>query len=274
MKANPRTLILAGTLACSASAHASFALLDDFESHVLGAALDADAGWSSQAGVNPAVGGSIITDGGSQAAWILGGSNNGGYYTGLGAQTIADGTSGTIFFRFRSETSTVVPPGEWLQIAAFVTDWQPDSNVWWTHDEAGFYSRWTVGDGTAMVPHWDDLGGAGVTDIAGSTWYNAWIVADNASNTFDLHLSQGTDGAIGDPTSVTAGTNIPFRTAAGDLDFLYFADPDGNAATGIVLDDIYVDNTGLNLANPIPEPGAAVLSALACLGLFARRRPA
>jgi hypothetical protein len=71
---------------------------------------------------------------------------------------------------------------------------------------------------------------------------------------------------------VTAGTNVPFRNAAGDLDFLYFADTDGNATTGIVLDDIYVDATSANLANPIPEPEAVVLGFGALLAGWARRR--
>jgi fibronectin-binding autotransporter adhesin len=249
----PRAVSLAASLALTGlvPAHAQFVLLEDFEGHSLGAALDADAGWTSQAGANPATGGTIIEDGGSQAAWILGGSNNGGYYTGLGAQTISEGTTGTVFFRFRSENSIAVPAGDWLQVAAFVTDWQPDSNVWWTHDEAGFYSRWnTVADGTGIIPHWDDLGGAGTTDIFGSTWYNVWIVADNTAKTYGLYLSQGTDGATGGASSVTAGTNIPFRNSTGDLDFLYFADTDGNATTGVVIDDIHVDPTSANLAHP------------------------
>ncbi|MBN8456934.1 MAG: autotransporter-associated beta strand repeat-containing protein [Verrucomicrobia bacterium] len=224
------------------SLRAQFVLVDNFETHTLGAALTADADWKSQAGNNPATGGTIVNDGGSKAARILGGSNNGGYYTGLGTQTIADNTTGTAFFRFRSD------PAAWLQIAAYLTDWQPNNATWYNHDEAGFYSRWNQGDGTSVRPQWNK---GTVTNVAGGTWYNVWIVANNTTNTFDLHMSQGTDGAVGGVTSFTVGTGITFRTSAGDLDHLMFMDTDGNSTTGIVLDDIYVDKTGANLANPV-----------------------
>lgn len=224
------------------SVRAQFVLVDNFESHTLGAALNADADWKSQAGNNPATGGTIVNDGESQAARILGGSNNGGYHTGLGTQTIADNTTGTAFFRFRSD------PAAWLQIAAYLTDWQPNNATWYNHDEAGFYSRWNQGDGTSVRPQYNK---GTVANIAGGTWYNVWIVANNTANTFDLHMSQGADGAVGGATSFTVGTGITFRTSAGDLDNLMFMDTDGNSTTGIVLDDIYVDKTGANLANPI-----------------------
>lgn len=97
-------------------------------------------------------------------------------------------------------------------------------------------------------------------------------MADNTANTYDLHLSQGTDGATGGASSITAATNVAFRTAAGDLDYMFFADPDGNPATGIVLDDLYVDTSGENLVNPIPEPSAAALLGLGGLALLRRRR--
>ena len=246
---------------------AAFTLVEDFEGHTLGAALDADADWTSQAGASAATGGTIVDDGGSQAAQILGGSNNGNYYTGLGSQTIADNTTGTVFFRFRSD------PVEWLQTAIYLTDWQPNSALWYNHDEAGLYSRYNTagGDGTAFLPHYDT--GGTPQDIIGATWYNVWIVANNTANTFDLYLSQGIDGATGGATSVTVATNVAFRTAAGDLDYMFFADTDGNAATGIMLDDIYVDTTGENLTNAVPEPSsAALLLGLGGLALTLRRR--
>lgn len=146
MKINCHTLFLAGSLALAVPASAVFTLVDDFEGHTLGADLDADADWSAQAGANPTTGGTIISDGGSQAAQILGGSNNGSYYTGLGTQTISNNTTGTMFFRFRSD------PAAWLQTVAYLTDWQPDSNSWWNHDEAGFYGRWSTSpDGHSPV---------------------------------------------------------------------------------------------------------------------------
>ncbi len=235
-------LVIAGLGAIGTPlARAQFVLVDNFEAHTLGAALNADADWKSQAGNNPATGGTIVNDGGSQAARILGGSNNGGYYTSLATQTITDNSTGTAFFRFQSD------PAAWLQIAAYLTDWQPSDGNWYLHDEAGFFSRWNQGDGTSVKPQYNK---GTITNVAGGTWYNVWIVANNTANTFDLHMSQGTDGAVGDATSFTVGSGIPFRTSAGDLDHLMFIDTDGNSTTGIVLDDIYVDKTSVNLANP------------------------
>jgi len=261
-----KTLLTSALILGSAVAsQAAFTLVEDFESHTLGAALDADAAWTAQAGNNAASNGTIVNDGGSQAAQILGGSNNGSYYTGLGSQTIANNTTGTVFFRFRST------PAAWLQTAIYLTDWQPNSALWYNNDQAGLYGRWNISpDGTALLPH-HDTGGA-TQDIDGATWYNVWIVANNTANTYDLHLSQGSDDAIGDTTSFTAGTNIPFRSAADDLDYIFFADPDGNSTTGIVLDDIYVDTTGVNLTNAVPEPSSAALLGLGGIALILRRR--
>ncbi|MCU0780283.1 MAG: autotransporter-associated beta strand repeat-containing protein, partial [Akkermansiaceae bacterium] len=226
---------------------ADFTLVEDFESHTPGAALTAKGNWFAQAGINPATGGTIIFEG-SRCARILGGSNNGCYYLPLGANAIADDTTGTLFFRFRSE------PAQWLQIAAYLTSWQPTAQNWWDHDQAGFYSRWNIGDGTALRPRWSS--GDNTRDVVGGTWYNVWIVADNAANTYSLYLSQGTDPATGGASSITVATGIPFRYASDALGHLYFADPDGNSTTGILLDDIHVDTGGANLANPwtIPVP--------------------
>lgn len=228
-------------------AQADFTLVEDFESHTSGAALTAKGNWFAQGGINPATGGTIIFEG-SKCARILGGSNNGCYYLPLGANAIADDTTGTLFFRFRSQ------PAAWLQIAAYLTNWQPTSGDWWGHDQAGFYSRWNMGDGTALRPRWNS--GDNTRDVVGGSWYNVWIVADNAANTYALYLSQGTDPATGGASSITVATGIPFRYATDALDYLYFADTDGNATTGILLDDIHVDTGGTNLANPwtIPVP--------------------
>ena len=243
----------------AATSSGGWALVDDFESHAVGTEPSSANGWVAHDYAGALPNDYIVSSGGNQAVQLLG-SGNSGYNIPLGANTIADSTTGTIFFRTRSVSlPPTYTPGQYFQMGAAATDWDwTDGGNWWDHDEVGFYSYWnTVLDGTGVKPHHNE---GAAHDVDGATWYNAWLVANHTTDTYDFHISQGNDGAIGDPTSQTVATGMNFQnavTAAGDLDQFMFFGTDGNEGTGGRLDDIYVDNTGANLTNPLPAPPIA-----------------
>ena len=166
-----------------------FALIDNFESHTLGTEPSSANGWTERGVADD----TIVVAGGSKVVQLLG-SNNTGYNIALGDNTITNNTTGTIFFRTRSV------PEAWFQMGAAATDWDWSSGDWWSHDDVGFFSKWDVGDGTAMRPHFDS---GAIRDVLGATWYNVWFVADNSANTYDMYISQNFDTAEGGATSIT-----------------------------------------------------------------------
>ena len=130
----------------------------------------------------------------------------------------------------------------------------------------------------------DDIG-AGTFVV--NTWYNVWVVVNTSTDTFQVWTSQGDYGTVGTPQIHIADPN----GGGGDFDFVFrnsgttlSANPLTTLAFALgsttpaltaqlLVDDVYVDTGGQNLLNPVPEPSsAAVLGAVATLGLAARRR--
>jgi len=82
--------------------------------------------------------------------------------------------------------------------------------------------------------------------LARGQWYNVWIVANNATDTFDLYLSEA-EGPAGEATLPTpedlVESNIPFGVATTEpLTGMIFANPTGTGqADRIYIDEIYWD---------------------------------
>ena len=246
-----------GTLALAAtSANAAFVVIDDFESHTLGTAPTSANGWV-ESGTQAVTSGLIIADpddAGNQVAELT--ARNSGYDIALGGNSIADSTTGTVFFRVQTTTGS--------EFFAYATREDVPTTGWWDKDDAG-----AGNDGSITQPRYN--AGATVAQSDG-TWYNFWAVANNTADTFDLYRSTGTDGQ-GDASFITIDTGVAFGgSGTGALDHFFFAG-DGGLATAMI-DDIYVDNSGVNLANPtiIPEPSSAALLGLGGLALILRRR--
>ena len=98
--------------------------------------------------------------------------------------------------------------------------------------------------------------------LARGQWYNVWIVANNAVDTFDLYLSEA-EGPAGEATLPSpedlVESNIPFGVATTEpLTGMIFANPAGTGqAERIYIDEIYWDgDQGLGkptkARNPIP----------------------
>lgn len=101
------------------------------------------------------------------------------------------------------------------------------------------------------------------TDLSRSQWYNVWIVADNAADTFDLYISAAA-GPAGAPTRPAASdlvkSGIPFGVATtGPLNGMIFANPTGTGqATRIYVDEIWWDgDQGLSNPDSAKRPSPA-----------------
>ncbi len=97
--------------------------------------------------------------------------------------------------------------------------------------------------------------GTGANDVmamTAGTYYNVWVVVDNANKTFDLYGSSGTD----DGTLLRA-----------DIEFGRITDPTDLAAFGISnngtdpvhIDNLYVDFSGENVTNPLTTTWSGTL---------------
>jgi hypothetical protein len=215
----------------------AFRLIENFEQHVFGSDPSSTNGWVKRSITS----GLIVSNETGQAAQLLA-TGNAGYNKRLGANSIPDGQTGTLFFRMRSYAETN------LNFAAYLTDWNWASGNWWDHDNAGIFSRSDLGDGSAVRPQWD----AGpTTDIAVLTWYNVWVVANNSAKTFDLYISRNFSPATGGPSSMTVATGIPFQNSTTDLNYFMFLGTTITAGQGALIDDIYIAQ-GVNLQLPKP----------------------
>jgi hypothetical protein len=122
--------------------------------------------------------------------------------------------------------------------------------------------------------------GAGTFAI--DTWYNIWMIINNSTNTYELWIDQGIYGTPGSALTHIADPNgadfaFGFRNGGTNplITLLFAMGATTPALTGsLVVDDIYIDDSGANLNNPtVPEPGAAILLCFAsAAGLISRRR--
>ena len=97
------------------------------------------------------------------------------------------------------------------------------------------------------------------------TWYNIWVVVDNATNTQTFYRSTGTDAAA------LLGSDNPYgfrASSTGSIQTLQLIT--NHASDTVLMDDFYI-SSGVN-TTMIPEPatGGLLLGAVALLGLLRR----
>lgn len=228
----------------SGQAFANWTNLSDFDSLAVGP-LGTQGGWTSdsdalyQVVVDP-------SDAANQVVEISGGGGNA--YVGLGGG-IAEGATGTIFFRARNGnpgdlvfgSSDVAAPAAWGDYEGYMRLAAGGLDV---RDGGGFANGGTYN---------------------ADEWTNIWLVVDNAADTTTMYSSVGSDPA---GNAITGG----FRNTT--TDSLVTANiRAGNAQAGVLgyIDDVYMAS-GADLTNPVPEPNLAMLLVAAMmLGLFQRR---
>lgn len=170
--------------------------------------------------------------------------------------TIADGDIATYYWQVRTEDGT---PDVSYGLSDVATGGLGDFNNF----EVQVALTYSAGDGIRLGAR---NGGTFttnlVTGLAVNTWYDIWVVVNNAADTYDVYY-----GTSGDPNAL--GTKIAddfgFRNGAASNDIVTF----------LTLSNFHEDNNA-NLDNlyynSVPEPTVGLLGGLGLLGLLRRRR--
>ena len=258
--------ILAVLLVC-ATAQAELKLVANFDgltgapdgqacNGVLGGTIDTESegtGNSSLPAVNGSVTLSVIghSSGTLARAVGVGGINN----------PIAEGETGIGFFRFMMATGGTIRP----HMGLIAETGNNPVNSARTADPK------TIPAGFRLVENgagFDLVTLDGVTvlknGLARSQWYNVWIVADNAADTFDLYLSEA--AAPAGPATLPRAqdlilSGIPFTVPEpGALNAMIFANPisptGSGQATRIYVDEIWWDGDQ-GLSKPVKATDAS-----------------
>ena len=259
------TLGIAALLSVSA-AQASWMMMDNFEGLTLGN-IHGQNGWllRTDAPASDPTAGNVVVDPMVPSNKVLAVTTKNARIR--KAQTIANNTTATLFTRFRF-TGTKNFSFGMSDIAAAggdFNDYESQINMNNTANELKIRDA-----GTADV----------LTTLNPDTWYNLWMVIDNASDTTRVYLNTGMNGATsGNQLSNGGQTAFVFRNSGAAqpmLNLLVMTGSNPDHAGPLYLDDLYSDTGGQNLTNPVPEPGTFVLLLGGLLGLamFGWRRKA
>jgi hypothetical protein len=218
------------------TARAEFTLIENFEGLAPGA-LSGQNGWIAGAEST------IVSDpagGSNQVLEYVFGVQSGAYKA-LGASAIAEGATGTLFARFRFNTTANANFGfSDVAAPAVYNDFEAQIN---RQNGTAIKGR----DGTVFV----DLAPLGSPLLADNvdTWYKIWVVANNATDSSRVFIQSDADGdftiqiEVFSPDGVL---NFRFGTTTALITLML------RAQEGTVFwDDFYV-SPGTDLTNPIP----------------------
>jgi len=271
MKIRNSALITLGLVGLMTAAQAQFVLLDDFESYTTGSAIGGAANWTSTLEGGPDH--TVASETGNQYLSLSGANNTHSVFNN-GSTLLADGATGTFFFRMQTGTA-----GSHGGVGVSARDALQSG---WS--DAGAIVR--LGDRIDQRPqnvnnlfaYNENSGTSGTYDAYGTltvdVWYNVWIVLDNdADRQYDFYIQRDGDATYSTQTQI--GTGLGYRddanTVTGSIESVF-------ARTGITntetfFDDLYFDGSGQNLVNAVPEPSAfALLAGLLGLSVAAVRR--
>lgn len=273
MKPSHSILLIALASVVALPASAAWVLIDDFNASSTGA-LDNQSSaigttWSAS-GVYSVV--ADPTNPGNQVLQATMGGSGQFAFLPLGSNEIANNTEGTLFFRYRREGTVDANVGLTnVNSPGAFGDYRVQLNT-----QPGSPSAFQVRDGGSFTT-------LGSPPFDSGTWYHVWMTPDNASDTYQVHILDAGTGAgetfqmTAPPASASgAVSTFGFRESVGDAIDRFFLGVNASSQSLYYIDDIYIDNTGFNLSNPvaIPEPGRALLLVLAAgLALGRRRRP-
>ncbi|MBI1370998.1 MAG: hypothetical protein GC162_20380 [Planctomycetes bacterium] len=252
---------LLATLMLSTQARAAFVLVENFNALTDGG-VDGQNGWTaSDASVDVT---SAAPASPADKALQSGSTSTAAYKT---VASINNGSTGTVYFQFNASVTT---PGTSFGLA--------DASISLVSNTFNSYRPQIAIDAAGAFVARD--GGSFVTldqSVAANIWYSVWMVANNSSDTFKAYI-QG--GAFATQTQLTANagvkTSFAFRndeTGTAALTNFLFAHG-GGTDSAIVVDNIYIDAAGQNLAAPVtavPAP-AALPAGLTLMSLLMMRR--
>jgi hypothetical protein len=212
---------------------------------------------------------------------FLGGGGTGTGKSVSAGQGIADGTTGTMFLRFYMDNTVGVQFGISSTATAVNATGNAGTIVLGGPTTASNELTGYVGAGPTATP---------TQTVDQDTWYNLWIVLGNSTGTaadsVQFYL-QGGNGAFATQQQLfSVGPNFEFTSrfnfdsgAANELLRLAFRPASSNRSTSnppdggiLFVDDIYINNAGQDLTNPVPEPHGFALAAMALIGLGLKRR--
>jgi len=264
-------LIVIVTVAGS-TVHAELQLVENFES-LVGESPDDQAcsgvlggTWDTQSEGTGNV--DLVYQDGSRNVGVLG--NSGGLGRAIGfngiTNTIEDGETGILFFRFMVRSTSRVTR-TFMGLISDTSDNPVDSGN--TNDPMSIPAGFSLvddGSGGFDIATIDNATVLKLGLVRGVQWYNVWMVANNATDTFDLYLSEA-EGPAGEATLPNpedlVADNIPFTIATTDpLTGMIIANPNGTSqADKVFFDEVWWDGdqglkTPTQARNPIPIIGA------------------
>ncbi len=250
-------------------AQAAFVLIDDFSVGITGTPLSAyNPSWSASTHYT------IQTDPTNASNLVASLASNAGNNTAAtrsfgAANNIADGTTGTIFFR------AMYPSGVSGNFGIYMQDTIVNGQTGNRRAGVVFAGSTLTEVGSSSGP----VTTAGWSSPAKDSWYRFWVVMDNLNDQFELY-AQDEVGGLQTLLGIGAGTLLNFQNGptSNPIQAIMLLTSNNSVPTGGFFDDLYVDNTGRNLSNPlaavqaaIPEPASISLLALCGLAMLARR---
>lgn len=172
-----------------------------------------------------------------------------------GAINIPPASKGTVFMRFLIEsgldTTLGFTTGEKHQgISLKIGLAEAALNA--GNCQAGIWVNGGSAHGLPSKPDKDSL-----VPVRRNQWYLLWLVVDNAQGTGDssaAYLQE--EGASGSPTRIPGPILVPAKSARGILATVGVVKSRDTGLTDIWLDDLFVDNTGANLTDPMKSNAA------------------
>ena len=232
------------------AAAAPFTLIDNFEATE--GPLDGRLGlWVSN-------GGEIVVDPATPTNRVImiGGAGERGSHI---PATIANGQTGTMFFRLRVDTDNAnveTPVYNWSAGMSDVAisgdgafgDYEAQLNQ--NRDEGNFLPEEVrIRDAAAFVS---------LTPLQPEVWYKVWLVINNATDTTEVHMEGGQFPTRTQVSTLDGVTSFVFRNSGGgpvanDL-VRFFIRVSGAHAGNLYFDDLWLNPAEANLTDPTTTP--------------------
>ena len=231
--------VLASGLAVG-TASGEFLKIDDFEKYSIGeldGQGDGNSAWVSDAGVEVAVEPGTS----NQVLNALAGAFDATAVYASGQLEIADGTTGTLFVRFRRGAANH---------AIFGMSDLEDPLVWGDFETA-IGNRYETGRSPGVVDVRNGGAYQNVADVAEDEWVNVWMVIDNDNDETQVYAQSEITFSEQTLLEYQTESNFLFRNGTGDplVSFFLRIGADYHE-DDFYLDDIYMDQSGENLSDP------------------------